>query len=230
MHTAEERAASWRSGRDAAMIPAMHTPPAQGDGEVRHAAAAPARQEPEPPTHAENGSGAAVPAFALADGVLRPVDPRYPDAERVSWWILTGIVSIGSAAGIAIPAIVGAFHLIATVSAAAGWAALTAFLLWMTRRFPALVYAHLRYAVSPLGIEIRKGVVWRRIINVARARVQHTDVVQGPIARRFGIATLVVYTAGTEHSAVTLEGLALETATAVREYLVSGCEEERDAV
>jgi membrane protein YdbS with pleckstrin-like domain len=55
---------------------------------------------------------------------------------------------------------------------------------------------------------------------VPSSRVQHTDVAQGPVERAFDLATLVVYTAGTQHASVTLNGLKNETALAIRDYLI----------
>ena len=52
------------------------------------------------------------------------------------------------------------------------------------------------------------------------ARVQHTDVHQGPLMRRFGLAKLIVHTAGTENSAVELNGLSFATAQRLRDALV----------
>ena len=54
-----------------------------------------------------------------------------------------------------------------------------------------------------------------------RSRIQHTDVSQGPYQRRFGLATLVVYTAGTEHASIAIEGLRHETALAFRDALLA---------
>ena len=54
-----------------------------------------------------------------------------------------------------------------------------------------------------------------------RSRIQHTDVTQGPYERRFGLATLVVYTAGTENASIPIEGLGHETALAFRDALLA---------
>lgn len=60
---------------------------------------------------------------------------------------------------------------------------------------------------------------------VPAARVQHIDVTQGPIQRMFGVATLVLHTAGTANSEVDLPGISRETAEeirdAIREHLSS---------
>jgi membrane protein YdbS with pleckstrin-like domain len=60
---------------------------------------------------------------------------------------------------------------------------------------------------------------------VPAARVQHIDVTQGPVQRMFGVATLVLHTAGTANSEVDLPGISRETAEeirdAIREHLSS---------
>jgi hypothetical protein len=58
--------------------------------------------------------------------------------------------------------------------------------------------------------------------------VQHIDVSQGPLQRRYGLGTLAIYTAGTEHSQVILPGLEHGTALSVRNHLLPG--EADDAV
>ena len=53
-----------------------------------------------------------------------------------------------------------------------------------------------------------------------RARIQHTDVDEGPIARRFGIATMKVFTAGSEVSELEIDGLSRADALALRDRLL----------
>jgi membrane protein YdbS with pleckstrin-like domain len=95
----------------------------------------------------------------------------------------------------------------------------TAFALHL-QRWPAIAYRHTSYRVDERGLEIRRGVFWRAVVNVPRSRVQHTDVSQGPLERRYGLGTLVVYTAGTEHAKVTLPGLDHGDAMQIRELLM----------
>ena len=84
-----------------------------------------------------------------------------------------------------------------------------------------LSYRRIHYRVDPAGIEIKRGVIWRKVISVPRSRVQHTDVLQGPVERKFGLARLIIHTAGTENSSVSLEGLEFEKASEIRDYLIS---------
>jgi membrane protein YdbS with pleckstrin-like domain len=83
-----------------------------------------------------------------------------------------------------------------------------------------VAYRHASYRVDELGIEIRRGVFWRTVVNVPRSRVQHTDVSQGPLERRYGLGTLAIYTAGTDHARVGLAGLEHGRALAIRSHLL----------
>ena len=98
----------------------------------------------------------------------------------------------------------------------------------LSYRWPPRAYQHTSYRVDDQGIEIRRGVYWRVVINVPRSRVQHIDVSQGPIERRYGLGTLVIYTAGTDHAKVELEGLEHGRALRIREHLLPS--ESGDAV
>jgi membrane protein YdbS with pleckstrin-like domain len=92
--------------------------------------------------------------------------------------------------------------------------------------WPLVEHRWTSYRVVPLGIEIRRGVLWRKIITVPRSRVQHTDVSQGPIERRFALGTLHIFTAGTEHSKVELPGLTHVNALMVRDHLVKAGQDD----
>jgi membrane protein YdbS with pleckstrin-like domain len=93
-------------------------------------------------------------------------------------------------------------------------------LAWRAHRWPGIEYRHAAYRVDDRGIEIRRGVVWRRLISVPRSRVQHTDVSQGPLERTHGLGTLVIYTAGTDHARVDLPGLDHAAALRIRAHLL----------
>jgi membrane protein YdbS with pleckstrin-like domain len=155
----------------------------------------------------------------VADEQVHPLDPRFVNAERFGWWITTAVLSGGGAVGL-ISTWFGDPDGLAVLVVALGWLLLTGVLLWATIAWPPIQYRHTSYVVSPMGLEIRRGVIWRRVINLPLSRVQHTDVQQGPVQRRYGIASLVVHTAGTTAASVTLAGLSYETALRIRDFLV----------
>jgi membrane protein YdbS with pleckstrin-like domain len=160
----------------------------------------------------------------IADGVDRRLDPRLIPLEQTTGWIVSAVLGAVSF----IP--VFSIALAALFSRNVGWApAILLLVLWVIangalawhlQRWPAIAHRHTSYRVDQQGIEIRRGVVWRKVINVPRSRVQHTDVSQGPLERRYGLGTLVVYTAGTDHARVALSGLDHNIALRIREHLL----------
>jgi len=70
------------------------------------------------------------------------------------------------------------------------------------------------------ALHVRRGKTWFKHICVPRSRVQHLDFERGPLERRYGLATLVVHTAGSQERAVRQSGLMLGDAEYLRDVLV----------
>jgi membrane protein YdbS with pleckstrin-like domain len=87
--------------------------------------------------------------------------------------------------------------------------------------WPEAYYRRLRFGIDASGIAIERGIFWRSRIAVPRARIQHTDVSQGPLQRRFGVGTLKLYTAGSRYTKIELPGLAHAEAIALRDALLA---------
>lgn len=154
-------------------------------------------------------------------GDPRQLDPAFVPAQRVTGWIACGVfMSLWAAALMLLMLIGDAVRPLVLWGVAALGALLAPLLVWLAVSWPARAYRYWSYRLDEQGIEIRSGVVFQRVTTVPRSRVQHTDVSQGPIERRYGLGTLVIYTAGTEHARVDLPGLAHATATAVRDALL----------
>ena len=153
----------------------------------------------------------------IADGVLRQPDPDTIRVERAALWIFTSVVGVFLLVQLVLNLFGGPWRIAIGVAIAAGVGGLLA---WLSHRWPEISYRHTFYRVDPLGIEIRRGVIWRRMINVPKSRVQHTDVSQGPLERRYALGTLVIYTAGTNHAKVELRGLSHARAMRIRDHLL----------
>lgn len=76
------------------------------------------------------------------------------------------------------------------------------------------------WKLDDTGLHLRRGRFWQKEILVPRSRVQHLDIERGPIERHFGLATLVVHTAGTRLHAVRQPGFSEANALALRDALV----------
>jgi len=164
-----------------------------------------------------------ITAQPIADGAEQRLDPRVVDWRRLRNTI--GAAVFGAAlGGVAIGVWVAIGRWTAGVLLVPLWLGLSGAAAWHLRRWPRIAYAYASYRLDDLGMEIRKGVYFRSITNVPRSRVQHTDVSQGPLERRFGLGTLVVHTAGTTNAKVTLAGLDYETARRIRAHLIPGAQ------
>ncbi len=75
------------------------------------------------------------------------------------------------------------------------------------------------YARQADELHVRHGVLTHVETSVAFHRVQHIDVGQGPLERMCGVMHLVLNTAGTMNSRITLPGLSRETAEALRDEI-----------
>jgi hypothetical protein len=155
----------------------------------------------------------------VADDADRRLDPRWIQCQRAQAWILTTIIAAGSFVA-AIAAWATSGMLVLGLVFLPLWLIGVALLAWLQQRWPAIAYRFASYRIDDRGLEIRQGVYWRKITSVPRSRVQHTDVSQGPLERRYGLGTLVVHTAGTEDSKVDLAGLDYEVAQAIRANLL----------
>lgn len=156
----------------------------------------------------------------LADGSVRCLDPRSIIVGRLAGGIAAAIVAVVLILPLSIVLLAAPLPGILRLGLAAFWFALVALLGLRAYFWPPKAYRFAAYKLDSDGLEIRRGVYWRRVINVPRARVQHTDVSQGPLERAYELGTLVIYTAGTSYARVDLHGLDHETALALRDLLL----------
>lgn len=80
------------------------------------------------------------------------------------------------------------------------------------------------------GLGVRRDLMWQLETRVPISRVQHLDLRRGPIERSARLATLVVHTAGSRFSAVTLSGLDADDAEHLRDTLAHQLDRDDDAL
>lgn len=86
---------------------------------------------------------------------------------------------------------------------------------------------HQRWRLDATGLWLRQGNLWRAETRMPASRVQHLDVKHGPLERRARLATLVLHTAGTRLTAVTVRGLEEHDAQRLRDALSRQVDDER---
>lgn len=81
---------------------------------------------------------------------------------------------------------------------------------------PSLLWQRWRYEIRPLEVDLQRGLVLMTRTLVPMARVQHVDTRRGPLQRRFGLSTVVFYTAAGPNE---IPQLASDTAAGVRDRI-----------
>lgn len=93
-------------------------------------------------------------------------------------------------------------------------------------RAPLRRYHARGYQMGSDRLRVVRGLIFRSDTVVPFGRVQHIDVHQGPIERAYGLATLVLHTAGNHNASVALPGLAHADALAMREEIRAHVKQE----
>lgn len=87
-----------------------------------------------------------------------------------------------------------------------------------------------RWRLDAHGLGLRRDLLWQQETRVPLSRVQHLDLRRGPIERNARLSTLVVHTAGSRFSAVTISGLDHHDAERLRDTLAHQLDQDDDAL
>lgn len=94
------------------------------------------------------------------------------------------------------------------------WTLALSLAVWTARRRHRYTF----WLLDDAGFAVRRGRMWQWETRVPTSRVQHLDLKRGPIERAHGLASLVLHTAGTRLSAVSISGLEDADAEALRDH------------
>jgi uncharacterized protein len=143
------------------------------------------------------------------DDSLIPLNPAHIGASRIMAAVTMVFPVIGAgvieylrlipAGGVIIPVLIAAVYAVWTV--------------------PVRKYKRWGYYVGDDRIRIVRGYLFYCDTIVPFGRIQHIDVEQGPIQRLFGLAALIVHTAGNHNSTVSLPGLLHDDALVIRDTI-----------
>ncbi len=86
-------------------------------------------------------------------------------------------------------------------------------------------FHYMGYALREKDISFKSGLFWRNMTTVPFNRVQHCDLKQGILDRRFGLSKLTIYTAGGQSTDLMIPGLLPETAERLKTYILSSTEQ-----
>jgi len=88
-------------------------------------------------------------------------------------------------------------------------------LLW-----PGLSVPRRGYVLRDKDIVFRKGVIWQSVTAVPFNRIQHVETSNTPLDRRFGLATLQLFTAGGSGGDLKIDGLGKDIAERLRVFIL----------
>lgn len=147
------------------------------------------------------------------EAAFSPLPPAALHCQRLAW-LLFFVVAALLVCVPAVPVPAGGLRTFLFYGAA-GCVPLYLLFFWLC----GLSYRRCSFALTAQALVIRRGICFRRETVVPRARVQYADVRQGPLGRRFDLATLVVVTAGSRLASVQLADVTLAAAQAMRAAL-----------
>jgi membrane protein YdbS with pleckstrin-like domain len=153
--------------------------------------------------------GAVITAAMDESEDLTPLDPAFVKQLRVSGAVIALIqLAIATVIELALPLPAGLF-LIPSLALAA----------WLVLIVPARRYRRWGFAFGGDRLRVVHGYLFHHDTVVPLGRIQHIDVHQGPLMRHWGLASLTVHTAGNHGASITLPGLKLGVAEAMREAI-----------
>jgi uncharacterized protein len=150
--------------------------------------------------------------LAIIEG-MQPLHPNHLTLLRVRGAIFAlAFVAAATALDATLAGEVGLRFGIVTGGAAA--LALALALLLPGRRYRAWAWR-----MDEDELRIASGVLVRSATIVPFGRVQHIDILRGPLQRRYGLGSLVLHTAGTRSAAILLPGLEIGEAERMRDHV-----------
>ena len=153
----------------------------------------------------------------ISEPAFRNLDPRVIKLWRVRHAIVSVVLI-----GMATIAVIGIG--LATrrwLWLAVGWHLLLVLRVVLLFWYPARSYKSWGYRIDGKVLETKHG-IWFRIHQLLPlSRLQHVDLHSGPIERSFGLASLLLHTAGTQHASIVVPGLDAREAGRLRDELVA---------
>lgn len=158
-----------------------------------------------------------APPAQIAEPVFEPLDVRVVRLWRVRHAIVTAVL-LGIATVAVISVGLGTERWLWPI---VGWQALLLLRLILFFWYPPRAYRAWGYRIDGKVLETRHGIWFRVYQLLPLSRLQHVDLHSGPIERSFGLASLLLHTAGTQHASIVIPGLDAGEATRLRNELVA---------
>ncbi|KAB2810239.1 PH domain-containing protein [Phaeocystidibacter luteus] len=157
----------------------------------------------------------------LEEVEYQPISPKYKAMQLVVTLIVVVLIAVGGTAT----------SLSLQEGQILSWSIMGgAMLLFFTLRtlLVNLGYKWKGYALREKDLIYRSGLIWRKVIIIPFARIQHGELSEGVIERFYGLKKIRVYTAGGSSSDLTIPGLPKERAEQLRKFIMDRVIEEAE--
>lgn len=144
---------------------------------------------------------------------LEPIERSYLRVLRWEW--LTGSLMLGLLAGLVLYFAKSLQHPLAISLIAGSWTLLV--ITWFLLQEK--TFATKAYAIRERDVIYRSGWIIQKTHTCPFNRIQHSAVTIGPLEKQYGLASLVLYTAGSNEADVRIRGLKEEVAWELKEWI-----------
>lgn len=160
-------------------------------------------------------TGGSSPAAVQAE--FQSLDPRVIQLWRIRQAIISAVVLGGGlGAVLGVGSATGAWAWVW-----GGWLALALLRAVLFFWYPPRAYRGWGYRLDGAVLETREGIWFRSVTLLPLSRLQHVDLHSGPLQRFFGLASLILHTAGTHQATIVIPGLEANGAARLRDQLVA---------
>lgn len=150
---------------------------------------------------------------AIENVIFHPLEKNYLKVTRISFFI-GGLVVIAIGAAlfyfikkIQVPVVIYSSVAAFVILSIAGWIS------------NSIGFNYAGYALRDKDILFRRGWFTQKVRAVPLKRIQHVSLQSGPIERKFGLASISIYTAGSDEADFTIRGITLQTAQQIKEWI-----------
>jgi uncharacterized protein len=152
-----------------------------------------------------------------------PLEPAYKMVRYISAAIVAIVLILISWAVVLLQLQLGKLGFLRMIGIP-GATCITLIAAWMVY-YNGLVFHYMGYAVREKDISFKAGWLWKSMTTIPFNRVQHCDIRQGILDRRFGLAKLTIYTAGGQSTDLMIPGLLQDTAEKLKTFILKSTEQ-----
>ena len=151
---------------------------------------------------------------------LTPIESSYLKILRWEWLILCTI--LGVLVAISLYFIKPLQQLVWASMLIGGWALIAVAWYWLQEKS----FTVKAYAIREKDVIYRSGWIIQSTHTCPFNRIQHSAVTIGPLEKKFGLASLVLYTAGSSEADLRIRGLQEATAWTLKEWITKKIADE----